>query len=249
MKVTPTINIVAIVQARMGSTRLPGKALLEIAGMPMLFRVLNRLARSKLIAEIVVATTKSVADDELVKACDERGVESFRGSENDVLDRYFEAARKYNADVVVRITSDCPLIDSLIVDQVIDKYMQNHESVDYVSNVLEPRTFPRGLDIEVFSNLALARAWEEDSNSQFREHVTQYFLRNPDKFRLMGIFNDIDLSYMRWTVDTPEDLEFVRTVYDQFENDLFTWIELVTLLKRKPELLTINQHVKQKHIY
>ena len=165
MKVSSKNNVVAIVQARMGSTRLPGKALLEIAGVPMLFRVLNRLAHSELIDKIVVATTQSVMDEALVKACDERGVESFKGSENDVLDRYYEAARRFDADVVVRITSDCPLIDPSIVDHVINKYMQNRETVDYVSNVIEPRTFPRGLDVEVFSYLALARAWEEDKNS------------------------------------------------------------------------------------
>ncbi len=215
----------------------------------MLFRVLNRLAHSELIDKIVVATTQSVMDEALVKACDERGVESFKGSENDVLDRYYEAARRFDADVVVRITSDCPLIDPSIVDHVINKYMQNRETVDYVSNVIEPRTFPRGLDVEVFSYLALARAWEEDKNPRLREHVTQYFLRNPDKFRLMGLFNDIDLSYMRWTVDTSEDLDFVKAVYDQFPDDRFTWVELISLFNAKPELLTINQHVKQKCIY
>lgn len=248
MVTSSRIGIVAIVQARMGSSRLPGKVLMDIAGAPMLFRVLNRLRRCKNLTDIVVATTKEDSDNALVKACEEWGVKCFRGSTNDVLDRFLETARHFKADVIVRITSDCPFIDPSVVDLVIEQFLKHRGSAEYVSNVVEPRTFPRGLDIEVFSFSALERAWREDTDPQLREHVTQYFLRNPSVFGVMGVFNDEDLSSLRWTVDTTEDLEFARLAYGCFPDDSFSWLELIDCIRKNPDLTEVNRHIEQKQI-
>lgn len=242
------LRVVAIIQARMGSTRLPGKALIDIDGTPMLFRVVNRLQRCKNLDEIVVATTKEESDDLLELACDEREVKCIRGSTDDVLDRYHQAATYFHADVVVRITSDCPLIDPELVDLLVKLFLDSNGRLDYVSNVVAPRTYPRGLDAEVLSSKALHKAWKEDDNPNLREHVTQYILRNPARFKIVGVFNDQDLSYMRWTVDTLQDLSFVRCVLMLLKDDDFSWKDLIDHLKNHPELLSINKMVEQKKV-
>jgi len=164
------MRIVAIIQARMGSTRLPGKVLLDLAGEPVLARVVNRTQRATMLDEIVIATTTESRDEAIVELCSSRDWAYFRGSEDDVLDRYYQAAKKHHAEVVVRITSDCPLIEPEIIDLVIWKFLEE-DSLDYVSNILSPRTFPRGLDVETMTFEALKRAWQEDKNPAWREHV------------------------------------------------------------------------------
>nr|NIN65969.1 acylneuraminate cytidylyltransferase [Anaerolineae bacterium]NIN96152.1 acylneuraminate cytidylyltransferase [Anaerolineae bacterium] len=163
-------NTVAIVQARVGSTRLPGKVLKDLVGLPLLARVVRRTARASRPDEVVVAIPEASTDDSLARLCHAYGWPCFRGSEDDVLDRYYRAATEYGAESVVRITSDCPLVDPGIVDQVVDLFLQGEW--DYVSNTLAPRTYPRGLDVEVFTFDALRLAWKEDSNPAWREHVT-----------------------------------------------------------------------------
>jgi spore coat polysaccharide biosynthesis protein SpsF len=242
------MKIVAIIQARMGSTRLPGKVLLDLAGEPMLGRVVNRTQRATTLREVVVATTVEPDDESIVQLCAARDWPCFRGSEEDVLDRYYLAAKEYRANVVVRITSDCPLIEPEIVDLVVQEFCEKG-ALDYVSNTLPPRNFPRGLDVEVMSFEALERAWHEDKNPVWREHVTPYIYRNPEKFTLRAVVNNEDYSHMRWTVDTPEDLAFVRRVYDNFGHNHFSWHEVLVLLEGHSEWLKINQNVVQKKVH
>lgn len=241
------MKVIAIIQARMGSTRLPSKVLKNLGGQPMLAHVVNRTRRVKTLDAVVVATTTQLADDVIAYLCKEQDWPCFRGSEDDVLDRYYRAASIFRADVVVRITSDCPLIEPEIIDRVVNKLLSCYPEVDYVSNSLV-RTFPRGLDVEVIGFSALKKAWQEDDNLAWREHVTPYIYRHPEKFKIRNVANDRDYSYMRWTVDTPEDLTFARNIYDYFKNDTFTWIEVLRLLGKYPEWLGINRHVQQKLI-
>ena len=241
----PDLKIVAIIQARMGSTRLPGKVMMDLAGEFMLGRVVDRLRRASSLHEVVVATTTNSDDDHIVALCGERGWPVCRGSEDDVLDRYYHAAVAHSADAVVRITSDCPLIDPGVIDKVVQEFLSAYPDIDYVSNCIQ-RTFPRGLDTEVISFNALDQAWREDSDPSHREHVTQYIIRNPGRFRIRGVENEVDYSHMRWTVDTPEDLAFVRKIYEHFGNDDFSWSDVLTLLERHPEWLEINRNVQQK---
>lgn len=240
-------SIVAIIQARIGSTRLPGKVLDDLAGEPMLARVVNRICRARRIDFAVVATTDKPADDVIFRVCTERGWQCFRGNEDDVLDRYYRAALAYKADIVVRFTADCPLIDPEIIDAVVNEFLSHRPNVEYVSNTVE-RTFPRGLDAEVMSFDALKKAWQEDKAPASREHVTPYIWRRPEWFRIRNVANDIDYSYMRWTVDTIEDLTFVREIYKYFQNDSFSWKEVLHLLEIHPELLEINRHTQQKAV-
>lgn len=221
--------------------------MLDLLGEPVLVRDVNRLGRSQLLSEIVIATTILPADDPIASLCRDRGWSCFRGDEGDLLDRYYRAAQAYNADVIVRITSDCPMIDPEVVDVVIRTFLDLPHA-DYVSNTLPPRTFPRGLDTEVMTSEALARAWREDRDPKLREHVTPYIYRNPDIFRIHGVFNDKDLSFHRWTLDTPEDLAFIRAVYAHFGDDHFTWMDVLEYLDKRPEVVNINRDVQQKEI-
>jgi spore coat polysaccharide biosynthesis protein SpsF len=239
-------KIIAIIQARTGSTRLPGKVMMDISGKPMLSRVVERTKRAQSLEDVVVATTIETSDEPIVKLCEANEWPYFRGSEDDVLDRYYRAARVHRGDVVVRITSDCPLIDPTLIDEVVQVFLDRQQDLDYVSNNLQLRSFPRGLDIEVIRFSCLKKAWEEDRNPAWREHVTQYVRHHPELFRLHRVVNDQDYSSMRWTVDTPEDLEFVRTIYAHFGHDLFSWHDILMALEQHPEWLAINRYVRQK---
>jgi spore coat polysaccharide biosynthesis protein SpsF len=193
-----------------------------------------------LLDEVVVATTTKPGDDVLVDLCKSEGWSWFRGSEEDVLDRYYRAAKQFSADVVVRITSDCPLIEPEVTNLVIKEFIETKP--DYTHT----RNYPRGLDTEVFGFGVLERIWHEDKNPAWREHVTPYIYRHPEKFSIKDVCYDEDLSFMRWTVDTQEDLEFARRIYDHFGHDLFSWREVLNLLKEHPEWLEINKHIVQK---
>lgn len=229
----------------MGSTRLPSKVLEDLAGEPMLARVVNRTRRAKTLDTVVVATTTQPIDDAIVRLCEKQGWPFFRGSEEDLLDRYYQAAMAFKADVVVRITSDCPLIEPEIIDRVVNEFLSHYPEVEYVSNNLQ-RTFPLGLDVEVMSFAALRKAWQEDTDPAWREHVTPYIWRHPQKFKIRNVANDTDYSYMRWTVDTIKDLTFVRKIYNHFQSDNFSWKDVLNLLETHPEWLEINRHVQQK---
>lgn len=241
------MEVIALIQARMGSTRLPGKVLMDLAGEPMLARVVNRVQRANLVNRVVVTTSTNPADDTLEQLCVDRDWAYFRGSENDVLDRYYHAAQNYEANTIVRITADCPLIEPSIIDHVIHSFFQQAE-LDYASNTLPPRTFPRGLDTEVISFSALERAWLRDTNTSWREHVSPYIYRNPELFKIRKVGHVKDLSTMRWTVDTDADITFVRKIYNHFGDDRFSWLNILTLLDKNPDWLAINLDIKQKSI-
>lgn len=233
--------IVAIVQARMRSTRLPGKVLEDIAGRPMLWHVVSRVRHAKLVDQVVVATSEKASDDPIASFCECEGIACFRGSENDVLDRFYRAARQFGADVVVRITADCPLLDPVIIDRVIQECRTG--TYDYVTNTLR-YTYPDGLDVEVFSFEALERAWREAMTQTQREHVTPY-IRTSGRFRVYGVENEEDLFQQRyrWTVDEPHDLHFVREVYRYLYNEdrIFLMDDILKVLVERPELKWINQ--------
>lgn len=241
------MKVVAIIQARMGSTRLPGKVLKDLEGETVLVRVVNRLRRARLINEVLVATTDRPADDAIVKECRGLSVLVSRGDQDDVLDRYFRAAQLAKAEVVVRITSDCPLIDPEITDKTIAAFLE--AGPDYASNALV-RTYPRGLDTEVMSVAALGRAWQGARKGYEREHVTPYIYEHPAEFRLLSVTGDADYSRHRWTVDTPEDLEFVRAIYVRLTNNpTFLWQDVLDLLDREPQLMELNRSVMQKALH
>jgi spore coat polysaccharide biosynthesis protein SpsF len=232
----------------MGSSRLPGKILAELAGQPMLARCVARLGRAQMLDDLLVATTTSPVDDVTTGLCATRGWRCFRGSEDDVLDRYYQAARLQDTDVVVRVTADCPFIEPEIVDRVIREFSERQPDVDYASNVIPERTYPRGLDVEVFTVRALERAWREDDSAAWREHVTEYIVRNPDRFRLHGVCHPENLSQWRWTVDTAEDLRLARLIYTAFGHDLFSWRDVLALLAEHPEWAEINRDIRQKSV-
>lgn len=231
------MRVVAIIQARMTSTRLPGKVLADIAGRPMLAHVVGRARRAKRIAETVVATTDKPTDDPVAALCRREGVPVFRGSEHDVLDRYHGAAKAHHAEVVVRLTADCPLLDPEVIDEVVGAFRLDEH--DYVSNI-EPATFPDGLDTEVFSFAALDRAWREAALTSEREHVTPYIRKHPELFRHGAVRNDRDLSHLRWTVDEPQDLAFARVVLERTGDEVIGFRDLAALVEREPALGRIN---------
>lgn len=242
-------RVVVILQARMGSTRLPDKPLKKVLGKPLLSYQIERLRRAKMVTEIVVATTTEPRDDTIVEFCHEAGIPVFRGSELDVLDRYYRAAIKYSADTVVRITGDCPLIDPIEVDRVVSFYLNAYPRYDYVSNSLK-RTFPRGLDTEVFSFQALERAASEAKRPEEREHVTLYMYEHPNHFQLGTVEQHEDQSHHRWTVDTNEDLELITRILTALypHNSAFTTQDVLQLLKKHPDWVAINSNIIQKPV-
>ncbi len=230
--------IVALIQARMGSSRFPGKVLEDLAGRPMLWHVVNRVRKAAKVDKVVVATTDRDVDDPVAQFCEEEGIVFFRGSESDVLDRFYQAAKANHADVVVRITADCPLIDGAVIDKVLERFQRG--DCDYACNIIR-YTYPDGLDTEVCSFAALERAWREAKKPSEREHVTPYL--RTDRFRTANVESEIPVSPadFRWTVDHPEDLEFVRKLYAAFsDNGDFGFREVFDLLKERPDLATIQ---------
>jgi len=242
-----TTKVVAILQARMGSSRLPGKVLMDLGGQPVLAWAVKRLRRATTLDDLVVATSTNPADDAVEAFAKEWGVACFRGSEDDVLDRYYRAAQQHDADVVVRVTGDDPLIDPDVVDRVVTVFLQHQPEIAYASNIHPRRTFPRGQDTEVFSFEALERAWREDRDPRLREHVTQYMVRHPELFPASNVENEEDLSFMRWALDTDRDLEFLRTVCAHVDDGI-PWQEIVTVIMENPQWLELNRDVVQKKI-
>jgi len=240
------MRVVAIIQARMGSTRLPGKVLADLQGRTMLARVVERLQCASGLDELLVATTDRPQDDAVVAECRKHSIAVARGDQEDVLDRYYRAAQLVKAEIVVRITSDCPLIDPEITEKTVAAFLTARP--DYASNFLV-RSYPRGLDTEVFSMETLARAWREASLPYQRAHVTPYIYENPAKFKMVSVAGEGDFSGYRWTVDTPEDLEFVRAIYKHFENQRFGWRDILELLEREPELVEMNRAIAQKALH
>jgi len=241
------VKTVAIVQARVGSTRLPGKVLLDLVGRTVLDRVVQRVRQFTMIDDVIVATSSERADNPIIDECDRIGVASFRGSESDVLDRFVGAVRETDADVCVRLTADCPLLDPGVSDNIISLFLLADDA-DYASNKI-PQSFPRGLDTEVFTREALERAARDAHEPYERVHVTPYIYRHPEIFSLLSVTSDVDRSDWRWTIDTPEDIEFVREIYRRLDSrGDFGWQDVVALLVNEPSLMWINSHVLQKEI-
>lgn len=248
MPTQPTI--VAIIQARMTSTRLPAKVLADIVGHPMLWHVVNRVRLARSIDQVVVATSIEPADDAIAQFCRDHRIEYFRGSEVDVLDRFYQAAKSCDARIVVRITADCPLIDPHVIDTVVNTFCAG--GADYVTNTLR-YTYPDGLDTEVCSFAALETAWNEAHRASEREHVTSY-LRNSGRFRVANVESDNEVSarHLRWTVDEPHDLEFVRAIYSRLwpqQQAHFFLADILQLLEREPQIMKINQGIPRNEGY
>jgi len=258
--------VVAIIQARTSSSRLPEKVLLEISGQPMLAHVVTRTSRAATLNKVSVATTTDASDDPIAATCQSRDIRYTRGSLHDVLDRYYQAASQANADVVVRITGDCPVIDPVLIDDCVNILLNG--SFDFVCNRLPPpwgRTYPIGLDTEVCTFNALESAWKESSKTIHREHVMPYLYEGVELkpisdqlskgvslrgYKIAQLHHHPDYGQMRWTVDTPEDLEFMRQLYDHFDgrND-FTWQDVLQLIQKEPQLAAINSAVQHKTLY
>lgn len=242
-------KVAIFVQARMRSTRLPGKVLKPILNRPLLDYLIERLSQVQRASELVILTSIKKEDDVIASFCQERHVLCYRGSEEDVLSRYYQAALERKPEAIVRITADCPLIDPEIVDQVIQNYVEAFPLYDYVSNSLK-RTFPRGLDAEIFSFQALDQAFHEAKNQAEREHVTLYFYQHPELFRLKNIASPVNLSSHRWTVDTPEDFHLIQLIIENLYPSCpnFRLKDILELLDKHPEWSKINAHIEQKSI-
>ncbi len=258
-----TDRVVAIIQGRMSSSRLPGKILADIAGQPMLQRVFIRTSRAATVTETIFATTTDSTDDPVAEYCDFSEIPFTRGSLYDVLDRYYQTAKQAKADVVVRITADCPVIDPALIDDCVNTLL--NDEYDFVCNRLPPpfhRTYPIGLDVEVCTFKVLAKAWKDANEPQHREHAMPYFYEgvqlstvsrqlsegtSPRGFRIAMLNHTTDFGEYRWTVDTPEDLEFMRQVYSRLDGrDDFSWKEVLDLVHNEPKLMEINAGVKHR---
>jgi len=265
-------KIVAIIQARMSASRLPGKVLLDLAGEPVLGRVVERTQRSQWIDQVVVATSSDKTDDPIESFCSERDFPCFRGDLHDVLDRYYQAAVHFSADVVVRITADCPIIDPLVIDQTILAFYGHGPSLikrdldlpeknrlltenlspawDFAANRLPPpwnRTFPIGLDTEVCTIAALESAWRNANRAHQREHVMPFLYEEDQDFKVLIVNHDPDYGEFRLTIDTPPDLELLNMIYEEFDGeDSFSWYEVIDFLKKNPALMSINAEIEHK---
>jgi spore coat polysaccharide biosynthesis protein SpsF len=238
--------ILAILQARVSSSRLPGKVLKPILGMPMLLRQTERLQRVRKIDRLLVATSTESSDDAIQVLCDEHGIACVRGRLNDVLDRFYQASQAFRPDHIVRLTADCPLTDPVLIDEVIDFYLKGN--FDYASNSVKA-TYPDGLDMEIFRFSCLESAWREADMPSQREHVTSFIYQHPQRFNLGQYESDVDLSHLRWTVDEPKDFELVSMIYEALyqENPNFSTQDILRLLDLHPEWAHWNtQHQRNE---
>ncbi len=233
--------ILAILQARVSSTRLPGKVLKPILGQPMLLQQIGRVRRATRIDRLVVATSLDIFDDPIEQLCRENNLECFRGSLEDVLDRLYQAAKPFRPDHVVRLTGDCPLSDPDLIDQIVEYHLKNQ--FDYTSNAIQP-TYPDGLDMEIFRFSCLETAWKEAVLPSQREHVTPFIHQQPDRFKIGHFKGPVDLSMLRWTVDEPADFDLVTRIYEAIYpgNPNFTTADILAFLDRNPALKTVNTH-------
>jgi spore coat polysaccharide biosynthesis protein SpsF len=237
-------NILIVIQARMGSSRLYGKVMKKVCSKPLLYLMIERVQYSKYGHNLLIATTEEKEDDIIESLCRRDNVKCFRGSRVDLLDRHFKAALWQNADIVVKIPSDCPLIDPSVIDRVIEHFIRNHDEVDYVSN-LHPPTYPDGNDVEVMSFNALHRAWKHATLAFEREHTTPYIWMNTGIFRISNVVWESGLDYSktyRFTLDYQEDFDFIKAVYEELYDDdpLFSLNDILELLKSRPFIRTIN---------
>jgi len=242
------MKIIGVIQARIHSERLASKVMLEILGKPMIWHIYNRLKNSKLLADVVISTGESVNNAPICEYAQNHNIPYFSGSEIDLIDRLYQTAIKFNASAIVRITADCPLVDPKIIDNLISKFIEKHDQYDIVTNC-QSRTFPHGLDAEIYSTNILKTLCQEIKESQLREWFPFYIEKNPTKFRILNIVNSTDQSNLRWTVDYPEDFEFIKQIYQNLykENSIFGMEDILKLLKTKPHLTIINSKYVGHH--
>jgi spore coat polysaccharide biosynthesis protein SpsF len=246
------VKVVAIIQARMGSTRLPGKVLRTLGTKSVLAHVICRVRSADKVDETIVATTDNSSDDAIEEEAGRWGAGVFRGSEEDVLSRYHGAAAVAKADLIVRVTSDCPLIDPEVIDEMVARFealVKSDDRPDYLSNTVR-RTYPRGLDVEIITFSALDKAFREANKPSEREHVTPYIWGHPDKFRLEGYASSDDFSRFRWTLDTAEDWSLLTRIFQQLDSGaaFFPTSNVIALFESQPELVKLNESVVQKSI-
>jgi len=240
-------KVVAIIQARMESNRLPGKVLLDLGGKTILDWVVQRVARARRVDQTIVATSTSPEDDAIADFCAERGYAFVRGDLHDVLDRYMQAANKTNADVIIRITGDCPLIDPDMISDNLNTFLTTLPPLDFAANRLPgDRTIPIGLDAEFCTREALETAWQEATEPPQREHVMPFFYENPERFRILHIKSDPNYGHLRWTLDTKEDYILLQKIVSSFDRDDFSWKDVLELLRENPQLSEINAGVPHK---
>lgn len=245
----PRLKIGIIVQARMGATRLPGKPLFKVKGKTLLEYQIERLKRVRQPNTLIVATTQNEKDQSIVAICKQEKISYYTGSEDDVLDRYLKTARHYDIDVVVRLTADCPLIDPDLIDKLLDEFLSHYPEYDYFSNTIE-RTFPRGMDIEIFKRRSLEEAHSESFLSSDREHVTPFIYRHPERYKLGSYRYSEDHSSYRWTVDTQEDFTLIEKMLESIlpKKPHFNLRDLLDLAQEHPDWKLLNRHVEQKKI-
>ena len=240
--------IAAIIQARIGSTRLPGKVLSDIEGKPLIWHIIERLKKAKKINKIILATTERKEDKKLISIAKGSAIDFYAGNEKDVLDRFYQAAKENRVNVIVRITSDDPFKDPKIIDKFLGYFLKNKP--DYLSNTIKP-TYPEGLDIEIFTLKTAEKAWREAKKISEREHVTPYIWKNPQKFKIKNLTYKKDFSNLRWRIDYPEDLEFAREIYKRIysKKKIFLMGDILKLLGKEPALEKINQGIKRNAGY
>lgn len=233
--------ILAILQARFSSSRLPGKVLKPMLDKPMLLHQIERIQRSKMIDQLVVATSTDASDDGIEQMCLAHNIAVFRGDLDNVLDRFYQCVKLYNPSHIVRLTGDCPLTDWQIIDQTIEHHLEG--DYDYTNNCVKP-AFPDGLDVEIITHSTLKNAWNNATLPSEKEHVTYYINQRKDKFKIGGFHHTKDLLHLRWTVDEPEDFVFVEKIYQYLydNNPFFLMGDILKLLNEHPELLEVNSH-------
>jgi spore coat polysaccharide biosynthesis protein SpsF len=240
------MDFTAVIQARMGSTRLPNKVLMKINGITVIECLLEQISHSKLLTNKIIATTTTTDDDKIILIAKSLGINVFRGSQTDVLDRYYQCAKQFSIKNIVRISGDAPLIDPTIMDRTINLYEKS--KFDYVNNFSTNR-FPIGTEVEVFSFSTLEKVWQNAVKPSEREHVTSYIYTNPDKFSIGHLNNVSDLSNLHWTVDRKEDLEFVRAIYKNINRKPILLEDILKLLDDQPSLLEINKEIDPREGY
>jgi len=241
-------NIGVIIQVRMGSTRLPGKVMKEILGKPMLWHIINRVEKAKYVDDIIVATTLNKEDDEIEDFTKEYRFNIYRGSENDLIDRYYKAARKYNVDIIVRIWGDCPFIDPEIIDKVLEKFIQ--KDYDYANN-FNPATYPHGMNFEVYTFKSLERVWKKAKDTFYRQYPFEYIYSYEDSFKTFYDKNEADLSDINLTVDYIQDFQLVTKIFKKFFrlNNIFHLEDIIKFLEKNPGLLNINATLERNLEY
>ncbi len=238
-----TENIIAIIQARMNSSRLPAKIMSDISGKPMIWHIVERLKNIKSIGKIVIATTNDTSDKSLCDYATTQQIPYYAGSTDDIIDRIYQCGKKFNATAVLKVNGDCPLIDIDVLQQAINKYVDANPKPDLITNTT-PNTFPEGLQFGIFKFSTIRKLWEDLKDPFWREFAFMYVIENKEKFDIINIENNVNLSRLRWTVDYQEDLDFVRHIYDDLypTNKSFTMHAVLSLLDKKPHLKQINEN-------